>query len=388
MAQVYDYIVIGSDLGSLALACALSQNTKSVALIDSQDFAGNDSKAVLFPTGLISNGLHFIPDTELTKKAISFLETLVGEKILGPSREIPPLTFDQGQLKEFLGFGANNPTFYEEIKFFTAVHRREVLISTHQWASLLIQKFQGEFIPRSYVTKFEASNNKITAIKINGSKTIEALNYIYCGPVKSLARLLPENALTQKARTRLAKNTYCSALYLDLCHAKPITENLAVHILQGTNPDEQGPCAGQFHPAVENSAVKDGPMLQASQWVTFVEDEVEEESEVIGQALKKMKKQIKRAYPESLEGVKVERIRWAPLASALSDLKLSGQQTLGEIENLWIASGSANPQKFWVGSLLQTQLVLAAMGFASDHANAKLSHSEKQSHPEKLLDPE
>ena len=78
-----------------------------------------------------------------------------------------------------------------------------------------------------------------------------------------------------------------------------------------------------------------------------------------------MKKQIKRAYPESLEGVKVERIRWAPLASALSDLKLSGQQTLGEIQNLWIASGSANPQKFWVGSLLQAQMVLAAMGFAA-----------------------
>ncbi len=364
MAQVYDYVVIGSDLGSLALACALSRNTKSVALIDSQDFAGNDSKAVTFPTGLISNGFHFIPDTELTKNAISFLETLMEEKILGASHEVPPMTFDQGQMKEFLGFGESNPTFYEEIKFFTSTHRREVLIPTHQWASLLIQKFQGEFIPRSYVTKFEFTDNKITAIKINGSKTIQALNYIYCGPVKYLANLLPENALTQKARTRLAKNTYCSALYLDLCHAKPVTESLAVHILQGTNQDEQGPCAGQFYPAVENSSEIHGPLLQASQWVTFVEDEVEEESEVIGQALKKMKKQIKRAYSKSLEGVKVERIRWAPLASTLSDLKLSGQQTLGEIQNLWIASGSANPQKFWVGSLLQAQMVLAAMGFA------------------------
>ena len=371
MAQVYDYIVIGSDLGSLALACALSQNTKNVALVDGQDFAGNDSKAVSFPTGLIANGFHYIPDSELAKKAISFLEELIGENILGPMHEIPPMTFEQGQLKEFLGFGENHPTFYEEIKFFTTSQRREVLIPTHQWASLLIQKFQGEFIPRSYVTKFEINDNKVTAIKVNGSKTIEALNFIYCGPVKSLARLLPEEALSQKARTRLAKNTYCSALYLDLCHAKQITESSAVHILQGTNPEEQGPCAGQFQPAVE----KDGQWMQASQWVTFVEDEAEEESEVIGLALKKMKKQIKRAYPDSLEGMKVERLRWAPLVSALSDLKLSGQQTLGEIENLWIGSGSANPQKFWAGSLLQSQLVLAAMGFktaelAADNAAA------------------
>ena len=357
--KIYDYIVIGSDLGSLALACALSQNTKNVALVDSQDFAGNDCKAISFPTGMISNGFHFTPDSDLTKKAVSFLEELTCENILGPAREIPPMTFEQGQLKEFLGFGENNPTFYEEIKFFTNSHRREVLIPTHQWASLLIQKFQGDFIPRSYVTKLEVTENKVTAIKINGAKTIEALNFIYCGPVKSLARLLPEEALTQKARTKLAKNTYCSALYLDLCHASQVTESSAVHILQGTNPDEQGPCAGQFQAAIE----KDGQTLQASQWITFVEDEVEEESEVVGMALKKMKRQIKRAYPESLENMKIERIRWAPLVSALSDLKLSGQQTLGEIQNLWIGSGSANTQKFWVGSLLQAQLILAAMGF-------------------------
>lgn len=369
MAQVYDYIVIGSDLGSLALACALSQNTKNVALVDSQEFAGNDCRAVNFPTGAISNGFHFTPDTELAKKAILFLEELISENILGPLREIPPLTFEQGQLKEFLGFGENNPSFYEEIKFFTSSQYRELLIPSHQWAALLIQKFQGEFIPRSYVTKFEVVENKVVAIKVNGAKTIQALNYIYCGPVKSLAQLLPEEALTQKARTRLVKNTYCNALYLDLCHAGTVTDNLAIHILQGTNPDEQGPCAGQFMTPIE----KEGQTLQASQWVTFVEDEAEEESEVIGLALKKMKRQIKRAYPYSLENMKVERLRWAPLVSALSDIKLTGDQSLGEIENLWIASGSAHQQKFWVGSLLQAQLVLAAMGFQTATASEKIS---------------
>ena len=76
MTKIYDYLVIGSDLGSLALACALSQSTKNVALVDSQDFAGNDCRAVNFPTGMISNGFHFTPDSELTKKAVTFLENL------------------------------------------------------------------------------------------------------------------------------------------------------------------------------------------------------------------------------------------------------------------------------------------------------------------------
>jgi hypothetical protein len=361
MAQVYDYIVIGSDIGSLALACALSQNTKNVALVDSQDFAGNDCRAVSFPTGVISNGLHCTPDTELTKKAISFLEDLTGEKILGPSREIPPITFEQGQMREFLGFGDNTPGFYEEIKFFTSPQVRELLIPSQQWAALLIQKFKGEFLARSYVTKFEVADNKLVSITINGSKTVKALNYIYCGPIKALARLMPEDALSQRARTRLVKNTYWSALYLDLCHSKPVTDTSAIHILNGTTADELGPCAGQFQtPVMGNDQT-----MQVSQWVTFIEDDVEEESEVIGQSLKKMKRQMKRAYPEALEGLKVERIRWAPMVSGQGELKLSGQQTLGEIENLWIGAGAANTQKFWVGSLLQAQLVLAAMGFQS-----------------------
>jgi hypothetical protein len=359
MSQIYDYVVIGSDLGSLALATALSQNTKNVALIDGQDFAGDDSKAVTFPTGPISNGLHFTPDSELSKKAISFLESLIGQPVLGPQREIPPVTFEQGQLKEFLGFGETNPEFYEEIKFYTTPQRRELLVPSHQWAQLLTQKFQGEFLARSYVTKFEVADNRVVSVTINGSKPIKALNFIYAGPVKALSRLLPGTAMNQKARTKLQKNDYWSALYLDLCHSKTITDSQAVHILNGSTLDELGPCAGQFQPAA-----LDG--LQVSQWVTFVEDDSEDESEMVAQALKKMKRQIKRAYPEALVDLKSERIRWAPDVSGNIDLKLTGQQTLGELENFWIGSGSVHNQKFWVGSLLQAQLVLAAMGFQAE----------------------
>lgn len=359
MNQIYDYVVIGSDLGSLALACALSQNTKNVALIDSQDFPGGDCRAVPFPTGQISNGLHFTPDTDLTKKALEFLESLIGQPVVGPQREIPPVTFEQGQLKEFIGFGESTPQFYEEIKFFTANTRRELLVPSYQWAQLLTQKFQGEFLARSYVTKFEVAENKIVSVTINGAKNIKAMNFIYGGAIKALSRLLPADTLNPRARTKLAKNTYWSALYLDLCHSKVVSENSAVHILNGTTADELGPCAGQFLPATSDG-------LQVSQWVTFVEDDTEDESEVVAQALKKMKRQIKRAYPDALNDLKSERLRWAPLVSGQIDLKLSGQQTFGDLDNLWISSGAVHNQKFWVGSLLQAQLVLAAMGFQNE----------------------
>ena len=104
-------------------------------------------------------------------------------------------------------------------------------------------------------------------------------------------------------------------------------------------------------------------MMQASQWMTFIEQEATDDSEVVGLALKKIKRQIKRAYPEALDGLKLERIFVSPFIAGNGDLKLSANQTIPELENLWIASATLNEQKNLVGSLLQAEMTVAALGF-------------------------
>jgi hypothetical protein len=177
--------------------------------------------------------------------------------------------------------------------------------------------------------------------------------------VKDLAILLPEDSLSARARQKLAKNLYWTALCLDLCHSHAVTENMSMHVLNGTTDDEIGPCAGKFMPVFEEGETK----LQASQWITFIEEEVTEDSEVVAASLKKMKRQIKRAYPEALESLKHERIIVAPLLAGSGDLKLSANQTLPGLSNLWVASGPVNLQKNLVGTLLQAQLVVSSLGF-------------------------
>jgi hypothetical protein len=132
-----------------------------------------------------------------------------------------------------------------------------------------------------------------------------------------------------------------------------------MHILNGTTEDEIGPCVGRFSPAVTEGE----HTLQASQWMTFIEDEVTEDSEVVGAALKKIKRQIKRAYPEALESIKLERIVVAPQIAGDGELKLNGNQSLPGLNNLWVASGPVNAQKNLIGALAQANLVMAALGF-------------------------
>ncbi len=360
MAQhIYDYAIIGSGLNGLAVAAALSRETSNIALVESGDVTGGMNRAISFPTGPLNNGLRFVPDSALAEQALAFLENLLGLKIIAGRSEEPPLTYDSGTFKTFLGFGDNPPAFYEELGYFTHSNRVDLHLEPYQWTSLLFEKFKGDFIPRSYVTKFHKDGKRVDHIIINGSKTLQAHNFIFCGHVKDLALLLPEEGLSPKSRGRLAKNVYWTALCVDLCHSHEVTSSTAMHVLNGTTQDEIGPCAGRFLPSTEVG----GKIRQASQWITFIEQEESEDSETVGIALKKIKRQIKRSYPSSLEDIQLERIVVAPFIAGDGDLKLHANMTLPSLENLWVSSSAINPQKNLLGALLQAEMTLSSLGF-------------------------
>lgn len=356
--HLYDYAIIGSGISGLAVANALSRITSNLILIESADTFGGLNRSIQTPFGAVNNGLRYLPETELSQKAISFLEMLLMTSLSPEVVDAPPMTYEAGGMRPFVGFGNNPPPFYDEISYFSHPRFVKTKLEPHEWTQVLFSHFTGEFMPKSYVTKFHQEGNQITQLTVNGQKTIQALNYIYCGPVKSLKTLLPEGALNARAMNKLAKNEYWTAVGLDLLHNHPVTDLVNMHILNGTTQDEIGPCVGMFYPAAEVN----GDNLQYSQWLTFLADEEAEDTEVVGAALKKIKRQIKRAYPDALENLKFERILVVPSYSGNGDLKLSGNQTLPGIENFWVGSAQMNPQRSLLGALLQAELITSALG--------------------------
>jgi hypothetical protein len=361
-SQAYDYVVIGGGLAGLCIANALSRSTSNVLLIESGDFPGGLNRAINSPAGTVNNGLRFLPDSELSHKAMAFLEMLLLQTVSPVGVENPPVTFEDGSLKQFVGFGDLTPKFYDEIAYFA--HPRSLLttLAPHEWTQLLFQHYKGEFMPRSYVTRLNVAEvdgeKRVESLTVNGQKTILAQNFIYTGAVKNLKTLLPEGILSPRALQKMSKGEYWTAVCLDLFHDHQVTDSTAMHILNGTTQDDLGPCAGKFL----SSAEKDGATTQYSQWMTFIGDEEAEDSEVIGAALKKIKRQIKRAYPTALDNLKFERILVVPSYSGNGELKVSANQTLAGVENLWIGSAQMNTQKNILGSLLQAELVLSSLG--------------------------
>lgn len=370
--HVYDYAVIGSGLSGLCIASALNKISSNIILIEGGDTFGGFNRSISTSLGNYNNGLRYLPSSDLSQKAVSFLELLLLTNLSPKECESPAITYEAGGFKPFVGFGENPPAFYEELSYFTSAKQIKTSLEPHEWTQILFNNYSGEYCPRSYVTKFNSENDQVTSVTINGQKKIQALNFIYTGPIKSLKTLLPEDVLSAKAKTKLSKNQYWTAVCLDILHNKCISTNEAVHVLNGTTQDDLGPCIGTFLPC---SSSQD-EVLQYSQWMTFVDSEEAEDTEIIGAALKKMKRQIKRAYPDALDDIKFERILVVPEYSGNGELKLGANQTLPGLKNLWIATGNVNSNKNILGSLLQAELVCSSLGCHPAGVQAEIEPEE------------
>ena len=352
--KTYDYIVIGAGLSGLALACKLSQENAKVALLESLDMPGGSNKKISFANGTVNNGLRLMPNSDSSLKALNFLENILDLKIINSTVESQPVTFESGQIKPFVGFGEKPPSFYEELQYFTSSSIIDWHLEPYQWTQLLFEKFKGDFIPRSIVTKFNVENNKVESLVINENNTLRGEKFIFCCALRELNSLIPEKILNPKLQQRLAKTNFWTLVGIDFCHNMNVSTLENVHVLNGTTQDEIGPCVGRFlKPTTETE--------QFSQWLTFIDEAEAEDTETIALALKKIKRQVKRAYPTAFENIKGERISITPIYSGITEIKLQGNQTLPGLENLWIGTGQAHVQKNLIGALLQAELVAAAL---------------------------
>lgn len=356
--HTFDYAIVGAGLAGLSIAATLSKETTNIALLDGADTIGGLTRPIASPTGVIDNGLRHVPASDLNASALKFLEELLGLKVIRSIVDHPPLTFEDGALKPFVGFGDRSPDFYDQLAPLLQPRSFDFHLLPHEWPALLFEKFGGQFMPRSHVTRINVENEAVTHLTINGAKSLKASQVIYTGPVKSLAILMGD-AISPRLKQKLSKNSYWTAVCLDLCHDKVVTSEPALHVLNGTTVDELGPCVGKFLPSAET---EQGPR-QTSQWMTFLDEEVTEESEVVAHALKKIKRQIKRAYPDALEGLVRERILLAPMIAGTGDLKLNADQSWPGITNLWIGSSALSMGSGTCGALLQARLIAASLGF-------------------------
>lgn len=357
--HIYDYIIIGSGLTGLTIAKKISQETDNILILEAQDYSGGSSRPATLQSQTISNGLRFMPASDAAKKSLHFLQSLLRQPVQIQVEDNNIGTYEASGFKKFVGFGEKSPDFYEQLSYFLSSQRTLLSSQPHHWASELSEDLQNKIQCRSFVTRFgfdglEGEKPKLTHVVVNGTKTFHARQFIFAGPVKDLHLLLPDEILNARAKAKLKKSKSWQAVCVDLLHA-PVNESRQLYLLNGTTDDDIGPCIGCFLPAVEAQ--------QASQWLSFIDAEYAEDTENIGLVLKKIKRQIKRAFPEAADSVLKERISVTPPLSG-ADIKVSANGTLPKVENLWLASAQLSPYTNLLGSLMQAQYILSSLGFS------------------------
>lgn len=351
----FDSIVIGGGLAGLIAAHQLEGTGRKVALIEGLDGLGGSCRPGANKAGPIDHGLKFLPDTEEARAALEWLGSVIDEEITFEAVDAPPVTYDDGKFKPFVGFGDQKVLTAHEVDHYAQARYLRLTSSPKNWVSKLVGAFTGSLQTQSYITKFQADDEFIIDALINGAKRISGREVLFCAAPQQLVRLLPESHVPGRVKQKLVKGEIWTSANLDLVHAAPVTDSQAVHILKGANEE---PCVGLFHPPTTDS---EGRTLQVSQWFTLVARDMADDEETVAAALKQIKRQVKRAYETSLDGLVQERIIVNPASHGDLSGVLAEDGRWPKLQNLWVISGLLDPAKNLLGVLNQTRRTLAAV---------------------------
>lgn len=353
-AQEFDVLIIGGGLAGLLAANALEHAGRSAVIVEAHDVLGGASRAGQTFAGAVEHGLKVIPASEAATDALDWLETVLDQKIERTLIEAAPITYDEGKFKPYVGFGDRAVLTSTEIEAYALHQRFSLSTGPKEWVARLGEQFTGPVFKQSQVTKMSVDDGFVIEVLVNGAKRITARDVVFTAAPQILPALLGD-ALAPRVRQKLTKGEFWTGVNLDLVHREAVTDSAAVHVLKGANEE---PCVGIFQTPV---AGPDGTKMQVSQWLTLIPRDQTEEEELIGSALKQIKRQIKRAYESASEGLVQERILVVPASHGqLADAFESAQQ-LPKIENLWLTSAQLSNERNTLGTLVQTRAVISSL---------------------------
>lgn len=383
----YDVIVIGGGLSGLLTALALSQQSKKVLLLEATAHVGGAHRALEDGSHDLSTEFRFLPASEDTKTALEFLRSLPGfESLESTLLESPPHTEKDHQLVPFIDFGDATPDFYQEISYF--LNREEVRSSLHprDWPQIAVKFFTGDLWTQSQASKLEIEDSQVVGVWVNAQKLVRASAVVMTAPLTQLPGMVTTPELVGKLKTDFSMQKFVTAIQVDVTHAPAsapaLDENstmpemksvstpmLCVGFLSGAEPLTT---IGRFEQAAEGSA-------PTSHWLSFVADDAAEDTEFVGECLRKMRRAMKRIHPELWQTGLKEKISIHSSYSYVGNLRSKDGMQSSLLRNLYLAPSGLRAPGNLIGTLLQVEKIVAAIG-----PNSKTSAKPQKSGSEPL----
>lgn len=318
----FDTIVIGGGLSGLILTHLFHKEGHNVTLLEAREALGGRFRRPQPQLPYASSNLDFIPAVQEQLAALEWLRTVSPLSLTWKVQDHQALAMSEGQWKPFLGFGQSDHLSLTELSFFN--QPSEVILDQglEQVVRSLCEQLPVAAQTRNEVLSFNVADGRVTSCLVNGDKTLEASNFVFCPPPQHLNSMFNGDDLPAKHRTRLAKSVAWTVLVLGLEHQNELQGGSEIRFLLSGAKD--------FEPVVGRSRGK------TSKWMILIDAEKAEDHEYIGSCIKHIKRLVKRAYPESDPLLK-ENIYVQPNGFGHINLKTKSPVMFSELSNLYLA---------------------------------------------------
>ncbi len=331
-----DTLIIGSGLTGLFLAHRLHHAGQRVALLEARPELGGRSRRTGSNT-YASTGLDFIPATTENVALLEWVKSVSPLPINFEVRDHRPQLYDEGRWRPFTGFGDVNFQSISELAQYSHAHDIVIEPGLEHVVRVLVEQLPFEAQTMAEVTNIKVEDGKVSEVIYNGDKSIKAERVVFTPHPSFLNNFIEGEGLNAKNRTRLAKMQVWTAVLLELQHETPLTDDSSIRVFTHS--------AKEFEPVV-------GRVFgNVSRWMTLVPGEREAEHEFIGQCIRHIKRQLKRAWPTAFDTPVPEKIFMQPNAMGQQTLKTKDNFRFPEISNLFLGSHILGNQGGEVGSL-------------------------------------
>lgn len=349
----FDDIVVGSGLAGLMIAHQLRKAGRKVALFEQKESFGGQFRKIQTQAGDLPSSLCIFPRSENFEDWQSFLVQTLNSDVQFENLELQPKTYENAQFKNFVGFGDQN---FKSIEYLSAFNRSEWMtsdLSAAEWIELLLTQegFKAESLHEVTEIKKGESGFKVT---VNGGKDYSSEKVYFTPAPSKLLTLIGQENLPGKISTRLAKAKAWTTASLHLAHTAADFEENSLYFILGSKNDFE-PSLGRFFKGEEAGVY--------SYWFTLIAPEQAEDNEYLGNAIKNIKKGIKRLFPELSEAIRHEKITISPEAFGDIDLKLKTPFQIPEWEGLFLASHLMSSVHGPMGHVDVAQQILKEAGY-------------------------
>lgn len=328
LAKKYSHVLVGLNMTSLQWAQHLIDKGEDFCLLDSRFMGSGPFKEI---PSLATELFVRLPYN-------SALDDLDINSVPGPARieERPPLTFEKGQFRSFLGFGNTEPEERDVIEKYCQPQALVPQMRPEEFWAALKETIAPHLFLDQNPTRLLWEDNSLVGLQVNGNKVIQGDRFYFFSHLPFVFDQV--GSLSKKTTSAFAKRKWWSSVNLVIHHAQDL-ESVEIETLYLLMGSKQQACLGQFHR-------HEGHLI--SRWESFFPAELTPDSETTGAALKEIKKQVKRAFPQWESQPQSEHILVHDHIHAdLSGLLEKGGK-IKNINGLTICSPLVQPQIGWV----------------------------------------